>query len=485
MSISGSLSNALSGLSASSRAAELVSNNVANALTEGYGRREINLSANVVGGAGAGVRVDGVSRVVDQVILQDRRFADADLGQSLSESEFLEGIETLLGTPDQGDSLSSWVQKFEAALIEASGRPDSSARLQSVVDAANGMTAKFNSISDGIQSARLAADGKIADQVQALNSALQQVEELNSNIVSLSGSGRDVSGLIDQRQQVVDRIASVLPIREIERENGQIALYTTTGATLIDGPAGQFGFSEANLITPDMTQASGALSGITLNGRDLDTSGQYSPVAGGSLSALFAIRDESAITSQVRIDAVARDLVTRFETPGTDPTIAPGQPALFTDAGAAFDPLNEIGLAGRLELNALVDPGQGGQSWRLRDGLGAATQGDVGSSNVLNALTAALNNSITPASGNLTGTAGSLSDLTGALVSLTGTELATSEQRTQYVSAQQTSLRSLELAGGVDTDQEMQKLLLIEQSYAANARVIQTVDEMIQTLLRI
>jgi flagellar hook-associated protein 1 FlgK len=70
-------------------------------------------------------------------------------------------------------------------------------------------------------------------------------------------------------------------------------------------------------------------------------------------------------------------------------------------------------------------------------------------------------------------------------VSLTGTELATSEQRTQYVSAQQTSLRSLELAGGVDTDQEMQKLLLIEQSYAANARVIQTVDEMIQTLLRI
>ena len=38
---------------------------------------------------------------------------------------------------------------------------------------------------------------------------------------------------------------------------------------------------------------------------------------------------------------------------------------------------------------------------------------------------------------------------------------------------------------GVDTDAEMQKLLLIEQAYAANARVIATVQAMIDTLMRI
>ena len=38
---------------------------------------------------------------------------------------------------------------------------------------------------------------------------------------------------------------------------------------------------------------------------------------------------------------------------------------------------------------------------------------------------------------------------------------------------------------GVDTDTEMQKLLLIEQAYAANARVIQTVDELMQQLLEL
>ena len=43
MSISSALSNALSGLNAVSRAADVVSSNVANAMTEGYGKREIEL----------------------------------------------------------------------------------------------------------------------------------------------------------------------------------------------------------------------------------------------------------------------------------------------------------------------------------------------------------------------------------------------------------------------------------------------------------
>lgn len=39
-------------------------------------------------------------------------------------------------------------------------------------------------------------------------------------------------------------------------------------------------------------------------------------------------------------------------------------------------------------------------------------------------------------------------------------------------------------ASGVNTDAEMQRLLQYEQSYAANARVIQTIDDLIQLLIR-
>ncbi len=54
MSISSALTNALTGLTAARRA-DVVSANVANALTPGYGRREVQISAMSLGGNGAGV----------------------------------------------------------------------------------------------------------------------------------------------------------------------------------------------------------------------------------------------------------------------------------------------------------------------------------------------------------------------------------------------------------------------------------------------
>ena len=43
----------------------------------------------------------------------------------------------------------------------------------------------------------------------------------------------------------------------------------------------------------------------------------------------------------------------------------------------------------------------------------------------------------------------------------------------------------LEAQNGIDTDREMQELLVIEKNYAANAKVIQAVADMIDTLIRL
>ena len=72
MSISGALSNALSGLTATSRSAEMVSNNLANALNENYARREVVLAARSHGATGQGVSVTGVQRNVDLALLSDK-----------------------------------------------------------------------------------------------------------------------------------------------------------------------------------------------------------------------------------------------------------------------------------------------------------------------------------------------------------------------------------------------------------------------------
>lgn len=60
---------------------------------------------------------------------------------------------------------------------------------------------------------------------------------------------------------------------------------------------------------------------------------------------------------------------------------------------------------------------------------------------------------------------------------------AQSEQ--SFAAAKLTALTDLEAQNGIDTDREMQELLVIEKNYAANAKVIQAVAEMIDTLIRL
>ncbi len=479
MTISSTLSIALSGLTAAARSAETVSSNVANALTDGYGRREVGLSSRSVGGQGAGVNVDGVVRQVDTALISDRRLADAGIGFSKQQAAFYARLEQSLGTPDTAGSLSGRIASFEAALIEASSRPDSETRLSNVLQAAQSVTDAFNTVSDDIQQQRMQADRDIGVQVNQLNDRLSKVEDLNNQIRLQLGRGHDAAGLMDQRQILVDDIASIVPLRQVPRDNGQIALFTTGGAGLLDGKAGQFEFTPVGVIVPEMSIESGALSGLTLNGAAVATSGNYSPIAGGSLSALFQQRDELAPQAQTELDAVARDLVDRFQALDGDPMVA----GLFTDAGAAFDPADETGLAGRMAVSALADPNQGGALWRLRAGLTATDPGDVGDATNLNAFADAMAETRVPASGQFTSSARSVVGLAGELLSFVGAASQSVAAEQSYAQAMGDALRAAELNTGVDSDHELQQLLLIEQAYAANARVIQTADDMLQTLL--
>ncbi|SEN30828.1 flagellar hook-associated protein 1 FlgK [Pseudorhodobacter antarcticus] len=385
MSISGSMSSALSGLSVAARSAEVISSNIANALTEGYGRRDLQISARQVGGAGQGVQVNGITREINQVLLGDRRIADANAANMDRRANFLQRLETAIGTPDNNASLTGRIAAFDSALIAAAAQPESAARHADVFNMARAVTDTFRTISGEIQTSRSTADARIATEVGEVNRALTAIADLNRNITTQSSTGRDTSGLLDQRQQLVDRIASIVPLREVTRENGHIALFTTGGAVLLDGKTAKLEFTPVGLITPDMTQASGALSGLSINGRPLNT-GANGQIAGGSLAAEFAIRDTLAPAAQANLDAIARDLVTRFQDPALDPTLLSGAAGLFTDATGPFTPTDEVGLASRLGINAAVDPDRGGQLWRLRDGIGAAAPGPAGQSTLFSTM---------------------------------------------------------------------------------------------------
>ncbi len=485
MSITSALSSALSGLSATSRQAEILSSNVANATTAGYARREVQLSAAILGGTGQGVAVTSVSRDVDRYLLTERRHAQSGDADRSLRSTFLARVEQAIGTPETPGSLGARLAAFDQALIEAQARPDSQARLAGVATTARALAAVFASASTDIQRSRVTADRQIAAEVGALNAALAQVHDLNTQLRAFTGAGHDISALLDNRQQLIDGIAAIVPIREVPREMNQIALFTTGGAPLLEGTGAELGFSATGTITPEMTQALGGLSGLEINGRPIATSGSASSILGGRLGALFALRDELAVTAQRKLDAVARDLVERFSASGLDPTLASGDPGLFTDDGGAFLAPNEAGLAGRIRFNVAADPSQGGALYRLRDGLAVASEGPPGNAGLLGALHQALSDPRALASAGFTGGTRSFADLASDLLSDTSALRLGADAETSYSAARLNALTDLEDQNGIDTDQEMQMLLVIERNYAANAKVIQTVNDMIDTLIRL
>ncbi|KPA20352.1 Flagellar hook-associated protein 1 [Shimia sp. SK013] len=482
MSLSGALTNAMSGLSAASRNAHVTSHNIANAMTQGYSVRSLSVASN---GYTGGVLTNGVIRHSDPVLLAERRTADADAGQAGVTNAFYTRLESLVGTPDQSSSLSGTFSAFEAALISATGGPESDVRLQSVADRASMLAQSINTSANGIKDMREQADSEIGKMVDGLNGLLSQTETLNKKISQAAVQGKDTATLMDQRQQVIDQINEIVPVRTMERDNGGLALYSSNGATLLDGKAYEIEFSPTPTIMPHMTQGNGLLSGLSINGQALSTDSDRGPLAGGKLAAQFQVRDEHTVTAQAELDAIARDLVDRFQNSGADPTLAAGDPGLFTDGGAAFDPANEVGLAGRLDINGLVSPDGAEEYWRLRDGLGAAAPGDVGDNSVLTNLVDVVQTSTVPGSGALGSKAVSMSEMFGNLHSSYTTNRVTSDSELTFAAAQQDTLVSMELAQGVDTDTEMQNLMLIEQAYTANAKIIQAVDEMMATILGI
>lgn len=484
MTINGALNNAMSGLRAAGRASEIVSANLANALTPGYGKRMLELSSERIGDSG-GVRVSGVVRDVNSALLSDKRMASASFGHRTATAGFLNRLEDLLGTPDNPASLSARLADLGSSLITASSRPDAPERLEGAVNSARDLASAITNASEGVQQSRQRADRSISDQVQRLNDALQELQELNGMITAAKVRGNDDAALRDHRQNLMDEVSEMIPVRALPRDNGAIALYSSGGAALLDGSASVVEFTKSNAVTPHMSVGGGTLSSLTINGFEVSTDSETGAIRGGTLGAQFEIRDEMAPRAQVQLDAFARDLVERFQDPGVDPTLGVGDAGLFTDNGASFDPLNEVGLSERLQINAAVDSRQGGEAWRIRDGIGAVVPGNSGNASILQSLDDALDTARTPGSGNFGTGSFDAAGLMSTMMSFLTSSRANEEQHLTFASTQFQELTEMQLADGVDSDEELRRLILIEQAYAANARIIETVDEMMQTILRL
>ena len=449
----------------------------------------MTLSSNVLDGYGTGVSVAGVSRASSPELTSARRIADGDLAGGQAELDALVRLERSLGVAGGDDTIASRILDFEASLRQLAETPELATRQAAVATTASDVALKLNQISTESSRIRQTADAEITRQVTEVNTSLSKIARLNRQIQIFASSGRDTASLIDQREQLIDRVASIVPIREHARADGVVELTTAQGLTLVDTRAQEIEFTSTPIITAPMRYdgGAGALSGLSLNGVDITPGGPGNQsIAGGALAGQFAIRDSIAPAVSDRADALAADLIGRLAASGVDPTLVPGAPGLFTDDGAAYDPLTLTGLAGRIQLNAAVDPNAGGDPALIRDGLGAtapgpATNGDLPRA-LLDALTAI--GSITTIPGLSSGL--SFSGSAAGLIELTSFDRVAAESNVVAFSASRETLASAESeAIGVNSDAELQALIQIEQAYAANVQVIQAASRMLDQILEI
>jgi len=468
MSFTATLTNAVSGLNASTLRAEILSYNIANADTPGYTRRTANFESVVPGG----VRTTSITSA--HAGLAEFRLLDeySREGETELRSSALNLINDDFGQPGDPNGLYAVFGDFEQALDDLRLTPESASAQLAFLQAAEDVANTFNTLDEQAQEMRLAADSAIDTGVTTVNNALAELEILNDDAARPKGASLDT---ISERQRVlVGQISEQMDIDVTGDYGDELTIRTESGILLLGDEAKVVEFSRAGSVDSTTTLASGALSGLTVDGIDI-TPGAVQGVGSGEIAANFAIRDALGPDYANRLDAAAQDLVDRLE--AADTTAAGGLFTLSAGTGSA---------AQRIQVNAAVDPDQGGELYRIRDGVGATVEGPAAGDGVLGLLKDGLDApQALPAA---TGSSSALSyiDMLGAF----STQLGTNAVRaTGLYEAALDSRVSLEeeviRQTGVDTDRELQELILVEQAFAANAQVISAADEMLRQLLEI
>ena len=490
MSISSSIANALSGLSSNGRLAGVASNNLANALTKGYGRQSVDLGSNVLNGAGAGVQVNGVNRASAPDLTAARRDADGDAATLDPQAGALGRLGRSLGEATSEDGLFRRLETFESALRLFAESPEAEPRQIQTLDAARDLVAGLNDLSTEATTVRQNADAAISAQVGTVNRNVERIDELNAKITRLSAGGRDVASLIDERERLIDEVNAIIPVRVHAQANNTVHLTTSQGLYLLAEEPVELSFTRSPIITAPMTYVpggGGALSALTLGSIDITPGGTHPQrVSTGALAGNFAVRDEIGVEFNARIDQFAADLIQRFEDPAVDPTLSAGDPGLFTDNGSALDLTTIEGLAGDIEVNALADPAQGGDPAKLRDGLQSAAPGPTGSDTIPRAMLDAL--TVGRSAAAIPGVDGNLSaaQMIAGIAEVQGVLRTDAETELSGLTVIREALANTEAETiGVNTDEELQDLILIEQAFSANLQVIQAASRMLQEISEI
>ena len=184
-----SLTSSLAGMKTAQAQLDLISRNVSNVDTEGYSRKVANQKNVIIGGFSQGVSLGTVTRQVDQGLLKSYLVSSAASSSLSAQSEYVSKAETLLGSPQDNNSVAANVASLQAAFEKFATDVSSSSSRYELISQAETITNRLNYISKELQKLRADADIAIADEVKEVNSILEKLNDLNNEIVKYSVKG--------------------------------------------------------------------------------------------------------------------------------------------------------------------------------------------------------------------------------------------------------------------------------------------------------
>ena len=541
----GLLGTAASGLQAFQRAISVTGHNISNANTEGYTRQRIELgtrppSFTGQGFIGNGVQVESIERVFDEFVTERLRNTTSSSSQYETLALLSGRVSNLLGDDQAG--LGNGLEAFFNAVQALADDPSSIPVRQVLLAEGESLIARFHNLDAQLDSMRNEINGGLSNMVAEINSLSTAIAEANRNIVDATsqGSGAAPNDLLDERDNLINRLSELVSVRTVEQDNGATNVFVGSGQSLVTG----FLASELRTVPNDFDNRR---LDIAVVGAGISTV-ITDNLTGGQLGATLEFRDRMLNPAQNGLGRIAVTVATEFNrqhtlgmdldgAAGTDffSATAPQVAANLNNTGAAsvtasFDGANidalstddyVLGFDGAAWALSRVSDGQPvsmtGSGPFFADGLqidiaGSAAAGDrflIRPTRSAGAeVSMLLGNpreiaAAAPAPGPAPGdnsnalllanlqVAQTMENATtsfqGAYAQLVG-ELGTQTRSAQINADAQGALlaqaqESRDAVSGVNLDEEAANLLRFQQAYQAIAQVISVADSTFQTLL--
>lgn len=439
----GALETALSGLEAQQSELQTTAQNVSNANTPGYSRQTANLTENVpltippiTGGIPTGVVISGYQRSRDTFLDNYYRGETADVGNYQQQSTSLSQIETLFNEPGT-DGLGSMISNYFSNWQAVANNPSDLASRQALVQSAQ-------TLADGLQQTRSFLTNTIGDlttqetsAVGEVNSLAGQIASLNSAIGSSVLNGQASNDLLDQRDELLDQISTYGDIQTTVNPTNQEVTVTMAGVNIVD---------------PTVAGGTNALA-VTDVTAGLPASGQ--------LRGLYDLINTTIPGYVGQLDTLAGSLINNTNTQqglGTDLNGNPGSAnAFFNGTDASNIAVNPAVLADPTLVAASLSGATG-------DGSNALAQYDLQD---------------TTTTGGSTYQGYLQSVITGLGITSQG-----ASSKLNVAQSLQTAIdNNRQQVSGVNIDEEMSNMIRYQNAYAASAKVMSTLDTMLNSLV--